>query len=200
MIPSEAPSVASRLCAACGLCCNGVMFHTVKLQPGDSAKKLAALGLKLKRKKRHDYILQPCPAYRESRCSIYAARPERCRLFECRQLKRVAAGEITEAMAMEKIQEVHRRVGQMNGLLQRAGVTNPKRPLSKRYEKIMAEPPDPDADPESAELRSRITLAMQELDALLDQEFRPDPGCAAEAHGTEPAAGDGAGCNCSGGL
>lgn len=68
-------STAARLCAACGLCCNGVMFHTVRLQPGDVPPELAALGLKLKRKQRGDLILQPCPAYREERCSIYAQRP-----------------------------------------------------------------------------------------------------------------------------
>lgn len=172
MIPSEAPSAASRLCGACGLCCNGVMFHTVKLQPGDSAKKLAALGLKLKRKKRHDYILQPCPAYREARCSIYAARPERCRLFECRQLKRVAAGEITETMAMERIGEAQRRVREVNELLEQAGGTNVKRPLSKRCEKVMAEPA---SDRGGIELQSRLTASMRELDTLLDREFRIHP-------------------------
>jgi cell division initiation protein len=52
-------------------------------------------GLKLKRKNRQDYILQPCPAYRDAQCSIYLQRPERCRLFECQQLKRVASGAIT---------------------------------------------------------------------------------------------------------
>ena len=82
MSPPEATSAAARLCAQCGLCCNGVMFHTVQLQPGDSAKELAALGLKLKRKQGRHFILQPCPAFQNSQCSIYAARPERCGRFE----------------------------------------------------------------------------------------------------------------------
>ncbi len=168
MTPSEFSSAASRLCSACGMCCNGVMFHTVRMQPGDSAKALSALGLKLKRKKGQHYILQPCPAYRDSQCSIYAARPERCRIFECRQLKRVASGEITEAMALEKIREAKRRVEEVNELLQQAGKTDPKRPLSKRCEKVMAEP----ADGEGAEVRARLALAMRELEVMLDQEFR----------------------------
>ena len=50
MSADEISAAAAHLCAACGLCCNGVMFHTVKLQPNDSAPALAALGLKLKRK------------------------------------------------------------------------------------------------------------------------------------------------------
>ena len=176
-------AAASRLCAACGLCCDGVLFHTVQLKPGDSAKELAALGLKLKRKQGQHYILQPCPAFKESCCSIYTARPQRCRLFECRQLKRVEAGEISELMALEKIREVQRRVAELDELLQHAGGTNLKRPLSKRFEKVLAEPPEAITDPSAAELRNRLTLAMQELNVILNQDFRITPSGAVEAAG-----------------
>ena len=155
------------------MCCNGVMFHTVRMQPGDSAKDLAALGLKLKRKKGENYILQPCPQYQCAQCAIYAARPERCRLFECRQLRRIATGESTEATARGKIHEAKRRVAEVEEWLQRSGRTDVKRPLAKRCEKIMAEPLDLSSDPETVALRSQLTLAMRELEALLDQEFRP---------------------------
>ena len=175
MIPSATSTAAARLCAACGLCCNGVLFHTVQLQPGDSAKALAALGLKLKRKQGHHYILQPCPAFKESCCSIYAARPQRCRLFECRQLQRVEAGETTEAMALEKIRAVQRRVAEMDGLLESFGGTNRKRPLSKRFEKVMADPPETLIEPAAVALRHRLTLAMAELKAMLNQDFRITP-------------------------
>ena len=175
MEPSELAAAASRLCAACGLCCNGVMFHTVRLQPVDSPKGLAALGLKLKRKKGANYILQPCPAFCGTHCSIYASRPERCRLFECRQLQRVAAGEITEATALERIREVQRRVAEIDELLEKSGGTNRQRPLSKRYEKATAEPLDESADSATLELRNRLTRGMRELDALLEREFRIVP-------------------------
>ena len=171
-------SAASRLCAACGLCCNGVMFHTVLLQPSDSAKALSALGLKLKKRKNgKNYILQPCPAFRGSHCSIYAARPERCRVFECRQLQRVSAGEITEAAALEMIQATQRRVEEVTDLIERsvAGGTNPKKPLSKRCETAMAEPLDATSDPSAIELRGQLTRTIQELDELLDREFRVGP-------------------------
>jgi uncharacterized protein len=170
---SDDSSAASRLCTACGLCCNGVMFHTVKLQPADSAKELAAIGLKLKHKKSGSYIQQPCPQYQYAECAIYAVRPQRCRLFECRQLKRVSAGEITEAMALAKITDVQRRVAHINELLQASGITDPKRPLSKRCEKIMAEPLDPSADEAAVSLRGDLARAMDELDAILDRDFRP---------------------------
>ena len=126
------------------------MFHRVRLQPADSPKELAALGLKLKRKRGQHYLLQPCPAFQGTHCSIYASRPERCRLFECRQLQRVNAGEITEAMALEKIREVKRRVGEVNDFLGQADeTTDPKKPLMKRCEKVLAEPLDSGADDEA---------------------------------------------------
>ena len=156
------------------------MFHTVQLQPGDSAKDLAALGLKLKRKQGQHYILQPCPAFKESRCSIYESRPQRCRLFECRQLQRVESGETTEALALEKIREVRRQVAAMDELLERAGGTNHKRPLSKRFEKVLAEPPEALTDPAAVELRHRLTQAMAELNVILNHDFRITPGGAGE--------------------
>ena len=168
----ESASLASELCAACGLCCNGVLFHSVRLQPGDSPKQLSALGLKLKRKKRQDFILQPCPAYCESYCSIYGSRPGRCRLFECRQLKQVAAGVISPAEALEKIREAKRRVAEVDGLLLQIGGTNPKKPLSKRCEKALAEPADPSSESHRANLHNLLTCAMRELDDLLDRDFR----------------------------
>ena len=101
-------------------------------------------------------------------------------------MKRLAAGEISEAMALEKIRESQRRVAQVNELLQQAGGTNAKRPLSKRCEKAMAEPLDPSSEQAAVDLRSRLTLAMQELDAFLDQEFRLTPSSMSPAAGTAP--------------
>lgn len=190
MNPPDASSAAAQLCAQCGLCCNGVMFHTVQLQPEDSAKELAALGLKLKRKQGRQFILQPCPAFQNSQCSIYAARPERCGRFECQQLKRVAAGAITEMMALEKIHTAQRRVAQINELLQRAGKTNFKHPLSKRCEKALAEPIELSANAEAMALRRQLTQTMQELNVLLNDDFRIVPGvvsAAPDAAAAEPA-------------
>ena len=180
------------LCNECGLCCNGVMFHTVRLQPADSAKALTALGLRLKRKKGAHYILQPCPAWQDCQCSIYAARPERCRIFECRQMERVAAGETSETAALEKIRDVQNRVAHIEVLLTRAGRTDPKRPLAKRCEKIMAEPLDPSSDPAALALRDDLTRAMRELNGILDADFRLIPIGASAEEDESSASPDGA--------
>ncbi|MEY4485277.1 MAG: hypothetical protein RL693_2729 [Verrucomicrobiota bacterium] len=157
------------------MCCNGVMFHTVILQPGDSAPALKALGLKVKERKEKRYIEQPCPAHQKCQCTIYASRPTRCRLFECRQLKQVAVGEITEAMAREKIQEAQRLVQHLEALLEKAGGANPTRPLSKRCEAVMVVPLDASSDEVTVTFRQELAASFAELDTLLDQDFRVEP-------------------------
>jgi len=148
------------------------MFHTVLLQPGDSPQVLAALGLKVKQRKEKRYFEQPCPAHQNCQCSIYASRPTRCRLFECRQLQRVASGEITEAMALEKIQEAKSRVSHLQALLEKAGGANTLRPLSKRYESVTMVPLDVSSDVTTKTFRHDLAQSFEELNALLDAEFR----------------------------
>ncbi len=176
---TETASPGARLCGACGLCCNGVIFHTVRLQPDDAPPALAALGMKLKRKQRGDLILQPCPAYRNECCSIYAERPARCRLFQCRQLQQVGAGEITERMALEKIRAVQARASRLDALSRRPDGSVRKGPLSKRCETALAEPFDATTDPELIEQREELARGLAELDAILDEHFRvPEKQCA----------------------
>jgi uncharacterized protein len=158
------------------------MFHTVRLQPNDAPRELLALGLKLKRKRRGDYILQPCPAYRDARCSIYEQRPERCRRFECRQLQRLEAGEITEGMALEKIQEVQKRAAELDVLSRRPDGSKRNGPLSQRCETALAEPFDPTTDPELVEQRENLARGLAELDTILNNDFRlPAAGACNEA-------------------
>ena len=163
---------ASRICQSCGLCCNGVMFHSVRLQEADVPQALVALGLRVRRKKGYQIIQQPCPAHKNSCCSIYLDRPQRCRLFECQQLRRLAQGEIQEIDALAKIRDVQERVARIEVLLLDAGTTDPRRPLSRRFEKIMAEPLHSYSDEKTFALHADLTREMKELDSLLDEEFR----------------------------
>ncbi|MGH8048303.1 MAG: YkgJ family cysteine cluster protein [Chthoniobacterales bacterium] len=163
-MPPE-PSTASRLCAACGMCCNGVLFHAGVLQEGDSERALSALGLKIKRRGSPPHFLQPCTAHRDSHCTIYDQRPQRCRLFNCRQLLRVATGDITESAALEKIHEAKSRTARVENLIDRLAETNPRRALAQRCANALT---GTEANPLHAELKS----AMSELEALLKTDFR----------------------------
>jgi Fe-S-cluster containining protein len=171
---SDAQAV-SRLCNACGMCCDGVLFPTVQLQPGESSRQLITRGMKLKHKDRHLCIIQPCQAHRGGQCTIYEDRPQRCRLFECRQIKHFNLGIISESVALEKIREARRYVTQANALIEQLGSANAKRSLSKRCKLVLAEPLDAAAEPEKARLRDELAAAMENLEGLLEAEFRIEP-------------------------
>ena len=159
-------AAASRLCLACGLCCNGVLFHIVRLQPGDSVKQLESLGMKLNRKKREPYFRQPCCFLKDCTCTQYEARPQRCRLFECQQIKRLALHEVTEAEAGRHIGEAKRCVAEVERLLLELGNTDTHLPLSERYLQVL-ESNAPDLQP--------LIDEMDGLNALLNEHFRREP-------------------------
>ena len=50
-------------------------------------------------------LIQPCPALKGKRCSIYPHRPKCCRTFECLLLKRVRRGEISVSAALREVDE-----------------------------------------------------------------------------------------------
>jgi hypothetical protein len=148
------------------MCCNGVLFHSVLLQPGDSARALSAAGLKIKRKAGAEFFHQPCPAHNECQCAIYDRRPARCRHFNCRQILRVTADKSAEASALEKIREAHSLVTRVNALINRLAETNPNRALAQRCANALT---TPDWTP----LHGELQATMLELETLLAREFRP---------------------------
>lgn len=147
------------------MCCDGVLFHSVLLQAGDSARALSAAGLKIKRRSGGVYFHQPCPAHNGSGCAIYERRPARCRLFNCRQICRVAVGEASEETALETIREARELVALVNALIDRLAETNPNRALAQRCVNALAAP-------ERTPLHEELDTKMQELEALLAKEFR----------------------------
>lgn len=166
MSAAEITDAASRLCTACGLCCNGVLFHIVRLQPGDSVKELESLGMKLSRKKREPYFRQPCSFLNDCTCTQYASRPARCRLFECQQIKRLTVHEVTEAEAGRRIGEAKRSVAEVERLLLELGNADTHLPLLERYLQVL--------ETDTLELQP-IIKAMSGLNALLNEHFRLEP-------------------------
>lgn len=160
-------AAASRLCTACGMCCNGVLFHIVRLQPVDSVKSLEALGMKLSRKKREPYFNQPCRFLNDCTCTIYKARPQRCRLFECKQILGLQTGLLSEPEAANRIAEVRAAVKQVESLLAAHGNTENHRPLLERCTQLLQQAEEPPME--------ALRHAMHGLNDLLNQHFRPEP-------------------------
>ncbi len=163
---------ASSLCKSCGLCCDGSMFVGVHLQAGDSAPALKQLGFRIQHKKKYDFFNQPCSAFKNNCCAVYTARPVRCRVFECQQLKRLFQGETTEDEALKKIKEAQSMIAVIKKLLYKLGPTNSKKPLLQQYQQIISTPVDPSTEKKIAEERALLDQALLQLNAFFNQEFR----------------------------
>lgn len=168
--PNASQQVAARLCAACGMCCNGVLFHSVSLQEEDAPRALAALGLKIKRKAGTHSMLQPCTAHKDFCCTIYTRRPARCRIFACRQLLEVAAGSRSEQAAMQAIRAAQVLVGNVETLFAAAGEHRKHKPFATRFEALCTPPFDD--SPQATALRAQLTQTWNELQATLQKDFR----------------------------
>ena len=157
------------------MCCDGVLFHSVELKSGDNPRQLSAFGLKVRRKKGVEFFLQPCSAHSPKNqesgacsCAIYAERPTRCRLFNCRQILSVESGAASEAEAMDKIRNARSQVARVNELIDRIGESNPARSLAHRVANALTLL---EGSSRTA-LHDELDTAMRELEAFLATEFR----------------------------
>ena len=161
----------SQLCPACGLCCNGVLFGDVELQPGDNAGRLIDLGMALKKKGMKRAFVQPCRCFDGKLCRIYADRPKRCATFECGLLKRVQTGAMPAPAALKRIAAATKLAEKVRRLLRRLGDSDEQLALTKRYSRVMSQPIDLAAGEEAGEARGELMLAVNDLMHVLQREF-----------------------------
>jgi uncharacterized protein len=168
---------SANLCLECGLCCNGVIFADVELQPIEfKCLKFKVQSLATRGKNGQPGVAklpQPCAAFDGCRCRIYAERPTYCRQFECLLLKNVQAGRLERAAASRIVRTAKERAERVRALLRELGDTDEESALSlrfqraaKRYEKA------PLADGK-AETYADLTLAVHDLNMLISEAFYP---------------------------
>ena len=168
---------SNALCLECGLCCNGVIFADVQLQPEDDASRLRSLGLafagnqnsKIKIQK----FKQPCNAFEGCRCRIYSERPKYCRQFECLLLKSVKSGRTETPKALRIIRTARRRVEKVKSLLRDLGDADEHIALSKRFRRVKRRLENGGFDDETAQRFGELTLAVHDLNVLLSEGFYP---------------------------
>lgn len=176
---NEDQSANSKLCLACGLCCNGVIFADVKLAAGDNAERLKALGLPLEEVKGRKTaggqhrLLQPCAAFDGSRCRVYAERPGCCRKFECVLLKSVNAGRTSAAEGLRVIYTARERAENVQELLQELGDTDEQINLAARFRRTTSRLEKIGLDERLASIYGELTLAVHDLNLLLSEAFYP---------------------------
>ncbi len=168
-------AAASRLCAACGMCCDGTMFQIVRMQPGEVPAELGKLGLKIRCRDGEYFMEQPCSALRANGCTVYERRPVRCRLFNCQQLGRMERGETTEAEAKAMIVETRELVERVRSLIEQCGLREDGHALVARYERVMSTPVNETLEPELMSLREELDATMRKLKLQLNREFRLPP-------------------------
>jgi Fe-S-cluster containining protein len=88
----EACAADQALCRSCGFCCDGTMFASVPLEAADLLAPLQARGIEIQTNETKHSFMQPCGAYADNCCQIYADRPSTCRKFRCELLKKYASG------------------------------------------------------------------------------------------------------------
>jgi len=150
------------------MCCDGTLFHSVLLQIGEDSRRLASLGLKIKKRGGQTFFYQPCPTHHSGQCRIYPDRPRRCREFNCQQLLRLADGKTTETQALEIIGQARRLVDRVKQHLELVEETNPLRGLATRCAAALdTGSPGP--------LHEQLKSAMNALESFLESEFRAKP-------------------------
>ncbi len=164
------------LCPVCGLCCNGVIFADVRLQPADDAGRLRSLGLPVGRSHataRPVRLAQPCAAFDGCRCRVYSERPRHCVEFDCLLLKNVKAGRLTEAAALCLIREARKRADAVHTLLRELNDADEDRALSVRFKRTRKRLETTNLDDDIADRYGRLTLAVHDLNLLIQDAFYP---------------------------
>jgi len=165
---------AEGLCLKCGLCCNGVIFADVRLQRGDRAEHLKALGLPVTGFRPAGFA-QPCAALEGCRCRIYPDRPRYCREFDCLLLKRFKAGKIGGRAAHQLVATARGQAERVQELLIRLGERDDKAPLATRFRRTAKRLEQVAQSDQTAETYGELTLAYHDLSLLLSESFYPAP-------------------------
>jgi len=167
----------ANLCLECGLCCNGVIFADVELQPIEFKCLEFKVQIPATRRKNGQRAVaklpQPCAAFDGCRCRIYAERPSYCRQFECLLLKNVQAGRLEHAAASRIIRTAKERAEKVLALLRDLGDTDEQSALSLRFQRAATRYEKASLADGKAETYADLTLAVHDLNMLIREAFYP---------------------------
>ena len=155
------------LCTRCGLCCDGTLFGDVELTGRREAARLEALGLDVDTDDADVVLLAlPCAGLRNTRCGVYAHRPQCCRTFECRLLQETVRGTVAVADALASVAEARKQVTRVKTLL---GAAEPRRGVSLPLAERVAEAVAAASGTDRAAVRRRraLTTAMAALRRMI---------------------------------
>jgi Fe-S-cluster containining protein len=95
----------SRLCQACGFCCDGTLFDGLFLLDEEDVARAARVRLPLFHDDGHPTLRLPCPAH-VGACTVYDDRPSTCRTYQCQLVNRLERGDLDPASALLRIERL----------------------------------------------------------------------------------------------
>lgn len=104
----DEPIDGSRLCLACGLCCQGLLHDWAQLRDGE-AEAAQRLGLRPAEQGEAAFAL-PCPCHRNGCCTVYGERLSPCREYRCKLLRGYLAGQLAWEEGLRRIEQAKRLV------------------------------------------------------------------------------------------
>jgi Fe-S-cluster containining protein len=166
------------LCPACGLCCNGVLFGSVRLQDDNELRICQDAGFACTAAdETHGWQFpQPCSAFDGAFCRIYDGRPSRCRDFHCDLLQRVAAGECEVDTALSRIEKTKELALNVQTQLHELGFRHQDLPLSKQYQAYQAAKTELANNSQASIKDGRLMGAVFQMTQALETFFFPEAG------------------------
>ena len=105
-LPVVSNETSQSLCQDCALCCDGTLFNQVPLELAE-LRALRDLGFDILEVLEQAYFPLPCAKLFESSCSVYAARPNSCRNYRCKVLRRLEQGELDVEQSHALVQKAN---------------------------------------------------------------------------------------------
>lgn len=167
MIRRDLPPGEDSLCIGCGFCCDGTLHDYVDIDGQEDEANAANVGLKVIGKADKRIFRQPCPKFGCGVCTVYAKRPQACRIYRCELLKNVDAGQISMAEAREKIALAKQLVGAVRITVPSATTFSKRSALWRRLEKDLR-----NVEGEARLRSAKIILQIAALQHFLDRWFR----------------------------
>ena len=156
---------ASRLCQACGFCCDGTLFDGILVNEGDLAGVTRAR-LPLFRDDGRPTLRLPCPAH-SGACTVYEERPSTCRTYQCELVTRLERGDLDLPSALLRIERLRALVDAIKPHLGAAGES-----FWDRVGALQARPFAWQIEPENEALMLQIATLQEMLARFIDARSR----------------------------
>lgn len=157
-------STASRLCLACGMCCDGTVYGVARLDHDEIPTAVANGFRACTAPNGADAFDFPCSHLDGKACTIYDRwRPRVCGEYFCTLQERVGADEMTEAQALETIAATLKSRDQLREVLLPGETMAEAR---ERFETVVKS--GGTLDPQDAKTAVKLFV----LEKMLDRHFR----------------------------